>query len=251
MSTRSCLTPGNGGTINGYVVGLPAAYKLLSGSPMIGAGLNMLTQFSINPGTKDFYGTTIPVGGTFEIGAYEGPGAAGGGPLPLTQLAVARRVSTVLGTNQSWADIDVPAGCDKVLLFVGNDSALSLGTATNLSGQTFTMIGTGSSSTRTALAYLDNPITGTGRTLALSHGTQMHCGAILVFLQGAAPGDPGVSARVHTTGGTASATEGTAARPFNIGPVTPNALPAQIYTVVTSSENLARDLDPTLPAGIE
>ena len=64
-------TPGGGGTLNGYVVGQPAAYKLQSGSPMIDAGLNMLTQLSINPGTKDFYGTTIPVSGSFDIGAHE------------------------------------------------------------------------------------------------------------------------------------------------------------------------------------
>ena len=68
------FSAGNGGTIGGYVVGLPSAYRLVAGSPMIGAGLNMSTTFSINPGTKDFFSTTIPVGGTFEIGAYEGPG---------------------------------------------------------------------------------------------------------------------------------------------------------------------------------
>ena len=64
-------TPGGGGTLNGYVAGQPAAYKLQSGSPMIGAGLNMLTQLSIDPGTKDFFGTTIPVSGTFDVGAHE------------------------------------------------------------------------------------------------------------------------------------------------------------------------------------
>ena len=64
-------TPGGGGTLNGYVVGQPAAYKLQSSSPMRGAGLNMLTQLSINPGTKDFFGTTIPVATTFDIGAHE------------------------------------------------------------------------------------------------------------------------------------------------------------------------------------
>ena len=68
------FSAGSGGTLNGYVIGQPAAYQLQIGSPMIGAGLNMSTTFSIDPGTKDFYGTTIPVGGTFEIGAYEGPG---------------------------------------------------------------------------------------------------------------------------------------------------------------------------------
>ena len=73
-SDPQLFSAGNGGTIGGYVVGLPSAYRLVVGSPMIGAGLNMSTTFSINPGTKDFFSTTIPVSTTFEIGAYEGPG---------------------------------------------------------------------------------------------------------------------------------------------------------------------------------
>jgi hypothetical protein len=50
----------------------PTAYKLLTGSPMIGAGLN-LTQapYNLTVGTQDYYGNTIPhgVGTGYNIGA--------------------------------------------------------------------------------------------------------------------------------------------------------------------------------------
>lgn len=66
-------SPGGGGTVGGYIPPNPTAYDLLVGSPMIGAGLDMNAQFSINPGTQDFYGNPIPSGG-FPVGAYAGVG---------------------------------------------------------------------------------------------------------------------------------------------------------------------------------
>ena len=58
--------PGGGGTTNGYnPLDLEATYKLMSSSPMINAGLNLSSQFSIDPGSQDFYGTTIPSGGYY------------------------------------------------------------------------------------------------------------------------------------------------------------------------------------------
>ncbi|HYG74310.1 MAG TPA: chitobiase/beta-hexosaminidase C-terminal domain-containing protein, partial [Planctomycetota bacterium] len=63
---------GNGGTIgNPDQLSTLSAYKLLSGSPLIDAGLNLQSLFSINPGTRDFYGNTIPAGAGYDIGAHD------------------------------------------------------------------------------------------------------------------------------------------------------------------------------------
>ncbi len=64
--------PGNGGTIGdtALLTGL-TAYKLQAGSPMINAGLNLTSLFGTNVGTRDYYGSTIPQGTGFDIGAHE------------------------------------------------------------------------------------------------------------------------------------------------------------------------------------
>lgn len=49
-SNPSLVSPG-GGTA--------ASYKLQSGSPMLGAGLNLQAQFGINPGSLDYFGNSI------------------------------------------------------------------------------------------------------------------------------------------------------------------------------------------------
>jgi hypothetical protein len=62
------VSPGAGGTVGGYNHAQPSAYMLQTGSPMIGAGLDLNAQFSINPGTQDFYGDTS--GSPFSVGCY-------------------------------------------------------------------------------------------------------------------------------------------------------------------------------------
>lgn len=47
------------------------AYKLQDGSPMIDAALNLQSLFGINPGITDFYGTGLPQGAGYDIGAHE------------------------------------------------------------------------------------------------------------------------------------------------------------------------------------
>ena len=72
-SNPSLYVPGggfiNGG--NGYVPAKLMAYNLQSGSAMIGAGINLQTQYSINPGTQDFYGTAISAS-SLPVGAANG-----------------------------------------------------------------------------------------------------------------------------------------------------------------------------------
>lgn len=59
--------PGGLFATGGYAPLQDMANNLQTGSPMIGAGINTLTQFGINPGTTDYYGaaispTSLPIG---------------------------------------------------------------------------------------------------------------------------------------------------------------------------------------------
>jgi hypothetical protein len=48
----------------------PTAYLLGGGSPALGAGVNLQSAYSINPGGQDYYGQAIPYpGGGYNIGA--------------------------------------------------------------------------------------------------------------------------------------------------------------------------------------
>jgi hypothetical protein len=63
---------GLGGTLdNPDILSSLAAYRLLSGSPLIDAGLTLQSMFGIAPGARDFYGIGIPRGSRYDIGAYE------------------------------------------------------------------------------------------------------------------------------------------------------------------------------------
>jgi hypothetical protein len=54
------VSPGGGGNLGGYFPLLLPQYKLRSGSPCVGTGINLNSQFSINPGSQDYYGFNIP-----------------------------------------------------------------------------------------------------------------------------------------------------------------------------------------------
>jgi hypothetical protein len=64
--------PGHGGTIgDAHQLGTLNAYKLNKTSPLIDQGLDIKSAFGIDPGSRDFYGTIIPVNGKFDIGVCE------------------------------------------------------------------------------------------------------------------------------------------------------------------------------------
>jgi hypothetical protein len=66
------VNAGGGGTIgNATQLATLTAYKLSATSPLIDAGLNLSTLFSLNPGLLDFYGTLFPQGSGYAIGAAE------------------------------------------------------------------------------------------------------------------------------------------------------------------------------------
>jgi len=77
-SVNPALTnAGGGGTMYPDPITNLAAYRLQSGAPMIDAGLNLKAHFGIDVGTRDFYGTPIPGGNAFDIGANEASTAVG------------------------------------------------------------------------------------------------------------------------------------------------------------------------------
>lgn len=63
------VNPGGGGTIGGYVVGQPSAYRLQSHSPMQATGLDLALLFAIAVGSTDFYSNAI-VSSALNIGAW-------------------------------------------------------------------------------------------------------------------------------------------------------------------------------------
>lgn len=68
----SIYVPGGGWDIpSGSTASQLYAYYLQSGSPMAGAGINLQTQFGINPGTQDFYGATVSAA-SLPVGAAAG-----------------------------------------------------------------------------------------------------------------------------------------------------------------------------------
>jgi len=66
------FNPGGGGTIGDpCLLWTLNAYRLNPGNLLIDAGLDLYTLFGIDPGTRDFSGTTIPKGSAFDMGAHE------------------------------------------------------------------------------------------------------------------------------------------------------------------------------------
>ena len=68
-----CLvSPGNCGTI-GDPCNLASltAYKLQSNSPLIEGGLDLQSLFGIDAGGQDYFGSPIPVGDQYDVGAHE------------------------------------------------------------------------------------------------------------------------------------------------------------------------------------
>lgn len=64
--------PGEGQTLdNADRLHTLRAYRLLPGSPLINAGVNLPVYYGVRSGTADFYGTPIPQGHDYDIGAFE------------------------------------------------------------------------------------------------------------------------------------------------------------------------------------
>jgi hypothetical protein len=68
------VNPGGGGTIgDAHKLSTLKAYQLQKSSPLIDAGLDIKSLLGIDVGKHDYYGTEIPSGGKFDIGAHEFP----------------------------------------------------------------------------------------------------------------------------------------------------------------------------------
>ena len=65
-------SPGAGGTLDDAArLESVDAYRLIDGSMMVDAGIDLAVRFGMNPGTRDYYGTSLPQRGGFDIGAGE------------------------------------------------------------------------------------------------------------------------------------------------------------------------------------
>ncbi len=70
------VNPGAGGTLKEpRLLGSLDAYKLKAGSPAINAGVDFRSKYHVKAGGRDFFGTAVPQGGAFDIGAYEAAAA--------------------------------------------------------------------------------------------------------------------------------------------------------------------------------
>ncbi|HEX8770249.1 MAG TPA: choice-of-anchor Q domain-containing protein, partial [Acidimicrobiales bacterium] len=68
------VAAGGGGTLgDASLLSTLGAYKLQDGSPMIDAGLDLQALFGVATGSRDFYGTVLPQGSGYEVGAFERP----------------------------------------------------------------------------------------------------------------------------------------------------------------------------------
>jgi hypothetical protein len=67
------VDPGNGEPITDpRQLASVNAYKISDGSAIvIDKGLDLLAEFGLDPGSNDFYGTPIPIGAEFDVGAHE------------------------------------------------------------------------------------------------------------------------------------------------------------------------------------
>jgi hypothetical protein len=66
------IDPGNGGTLaDPCLLETLDAYRLAGSSGLIDEGLDIQSEFGIDPGLRDYYGASIPVGSRFDVGAHE------------------------------------------------------------------------------------------------------------------------------------------------------------------------------------
>jgi hypothetical protein len=66
------INAGGGGTIGDpRLLYALDAYKLQDTSPLIDTGVDIQAEFGINPGPIDYYSTSIPQNGSYDVGAYE------------------------------------------------------------------------------------------------------------------------------------------------------------------------------------
>jgi hypothetical protein len=98
---------GNGGTIGDPCrLATLTAYQLSSSSALINAGLNLQVEFGIDPGTHDYYETSIPIGDQYDIGAHEYRHAAdfnGDGVINFLDYA---ELASAWGTSSGEAGFD-------------------------------------------------------------------------------------------------------------------------------------------------
>ncbi len=85
---------GGGGTTGGYVPAALPQYQLQSISSLVSAGLNLTTQYSINPGSQDYFGTSVTAS-TLPVGA----GKSGSATITFTKVGISNFLTPNLTTK--------------------------------------------------------------------------------------------------------------------------------------------------------
>lgn len=173
-------SPGNGGTIgNPALLNQPSAYRLNSTSPMINTGLDLFALFGVSPGSRDFYGNTLPQGGAYDIGAHEfagitilsGPAAI---PNPVTQGSAGLAVTAATeageaGLTYTWGVIGTPPA-PVVFSVNGTNAAKNTAASFSKSGTYLLSVTITSSGTSTVTGNLPVTVNQTFEFWLTEHG---------------------------------------------------------------------------------
>lgn len=126
--------PGNGGTVGDPTkLSSLSAYHLQATSPLINKGFD-LSQSGLNPGTTDFYGSSLPSAGLYDLGAYEFPVAfsLSGSATPSTAAAGSTiNLSATFTANASLSalsDVEVYGSQGRVYQFTKNNDIYTANT---------------------------------------------------------------------------------------------------------------------------
>ncbi len=66
------VNPGGGGTIGDPTqLSTLDAYRLQPDSPLVNRGGDLRSLFGIDTGVRDFYGSSLPQRGAYDVGAHE------------------------------------------------------------------------------------------------------------------------------------------------------------------------------------
>jgi len=230
-SNPALVSPGGGGTLS-WTPSLhngpqpnPGAYALSAGSPATNAGA------TVSAATRDYYGTAVPNGGGYNIGAYGGPSGPPAAPSNLVPTW-----STMLN---GWFKLAWTNNANNQTGFtVQSYNGSTWGTYTTVGGTVTTY-------TRTGLTMPSGPYT--MRVVATNaSGSSAPSNQVTFSLPTAPPGPTGLTATPGTAEVSLSWTPVSGANNYNIIRATASGGP---YTVIKYNNPGASYTDTTVTSG--
>lgn len=189
------------------------SFKLASTSPCLGAGVNLLTQYAINAGGRDYYGNTVPrSGATYDMGCATGAATLS----TVTSAYVGQTSSTTSGTvftmSPSFSITSDPSTVVYLSAFArGAGSTTTTLTSLTVNGIAATMVNDsrntngGALSTQSGWIVSLPNVSSITSIVATYSATMARCGVIVRQVQGASSGIPrSINASVFTDATTAA-----------------------------------------------